>query len=142
MDLHEFTRFLGTLFYGASEEVVSLWKELDDDVREEFLKVCKREGTMPFVYRKLYDAGLRVGLEKLEAQNVRQNAFAIGNQMKFGSFCALLDGHGIRYVPIKGIDLAFRIYPSPALRSFCDWDVLIHREDFFKAVRILLDNGL
>ncbi len=141
MDLHEFTRFLGTLFYGASEEVVSLWKELDDDVREEFLKVCKREGTMPFVYRKLYDAGLRDGLEKLEAQNVRQNAFAIGNQMKFGSFCALLDGHGIRYVPIKGIDLAFRIYPSPALRSFCDWDVLIHWEDFFKAVRILLDNG-
>ena len=141
MELNGFTEILGTLFYGCDEEIVQTWNELGDGNREEFLKVCKREGTMPFVYRKLYDAGLREGLEELGAQNVRQNAFAIGNQMKLESLYAFLDGHGVRYAPIKGIDLAFRIYPSPALRTFCDWDILFHDEDFFNAVQLLLDNG-
>ena len=108
---------MGTLFYGEAEEIVSLWKGLDDSSREEFVKACSKDGTVSFVYRKLYEAGLREGLEKLETQNVRHNAFALGNQMKFDSLCKLLDGHGIRYAPIKGIDLAFRVYPSPTLRS-------------------------
>ena len=141
MQLHEFTRILGTLFYGESEGIVSLWKDLDDSSRDEFLKVCSKDGTVSFVYRKLYEAGLRDGLEKLEAQNARHNAFAIGNQMKFDSLCKLLDGHGIRYAPIKGIDLAFRVYPSPTLRAYCDWDVLFHYEDIYKAVQLLADNG-
>ena len=141
MELHEFTGILGTLFYGGPDDVVGAWKEVGEARRQEFLKVCKREGTMPFVYRRLYDAGIRDGLGELEVQNVRQNAFAIGNQLKFESLCALLDGHGVRYAPIKGIDLALRVYPSPALRTFCDWDVLFHYDDIFNAVQLLLDNG-
>ncbi|MBO4344107.1 MAG: nucleotidyltransferase family protein [Victivallales bacterium] len=120
---------------------MSKWRELNDVERESFIKACNSEGTVPFIYRRLYEAGVRDGLGDLKMQSVRQNSFAINQKQRLDSLCAFLDGHGIRYALIKGIDLAFSVYPSPALRSFCDWDILFHYDDIDAAIRLLLDNG-
>ncbi len=74
-------------------------------------------------------------------QSARQNSFAISQKQKIDRLCAFLEEHKIRYALIKGLDLAFSVYPSPALRTFCDWDILFHYDDIDTAVRLLLENG-
>ncbi len=141
MELHRFTSLLGVLFYGTPEECASKWLQLNDVERNSFIKACNGEGTVPFIYRRLYEAGVRDGLDDMKMQSAKQNSFAISQNQKIERLCAFLDGHGIRYALIKGLDLAFSVYPSPALRTFCDWDILFHHDDIDTAVRLLLENG-
>jgi len=47
----------------------------------------------------------------------------------------------IPFVPIKGVDLAFRVYPVPALRLFCDWDILIRESGHKKLISLLQEDG-
>lgn len=48
-----------------------------------------------------------------------------------------LEKQKIRFAPIKGADLAYRIYPAPALRPHGDWDLLIHPDDIKRAEEAL-----
>jgi len=47
----------------------------------------------------------------------------------------------IPFVPLKGTDLAFRIYPVPALRLFNDWDIWIRRADRKRFLTLLKEEG-
>ena len=52
-----------------------------------------------------------------------------------------LEAQGIPAIPFKGPALAAFLYGDPALRQFVDIDILLHREDFPAAKRLLLSLG-
>jgi len=53
----------------------------------------------------------------------------------------VLEGAGVRWVPIKGLDLGLRVYGRPEQRPTSDVDVLIGSRDLDVAQRALLDAG-
>jgi hypothetical protein len=53
----------------------------------------------------------------------------------------LLADAGIEAMPFKGPALAVQAYGDLSMRSFCDLDILIHKEDFDTVYKILLENG-
>ena len=48
---------------------------------------------------------------------------------------------GLRFVLIKGADLAYRLYPEPALRLYGDWDIWFHPDDCENALKVLKEDG-
>lgn len=52
----------------------------------------------------------------------------------------LLEAAQIPFVPLKGADVR-QYYPEPWLRTSCDIDILVHKEDLNKAMAVLLENG-
>lgn len=140
MDCASYVSLLGCLFYGTEEIISSAWGRLDAEGRKAFLKRSRLDGVRPFVYRRLKEAGVE-GLEKSQLQSLSQSKSAIFNQIELNRFCEMLDEHCIRYALIKGVDLAYRVYPAPALRSFSDWDVLFHYDDIKRALELLVADG-
>jgi hypothetical protein len=53
----------------------------------------------------------------------------------------LLEDHGVEALPFKGPVLAALAYGNIALRQFGDLDVLVHRLDLDRAVRVITSNG-
>ena len=53
----------------------------------------------------------------------------------------LLAAEGISVIPFKGPTLALRAYRNLALRNFCDLDILLRREDVWKARELLEGAG-
>lgn len=53
----------------------------------------------------------------------------------------VLASHDLRFAPIKGADLACRLYPDAALRVFGDWDIWFHPDDCGRALAVLAEDG-
>jgi len=49
--------------------------------------------------------------------------------------------HGIKVVPFKGPVLAQAIYGDIALRSFCDLDIMVKKQDVLKAKDLMISRG-
>ena len=58
-------------------------------------------------------------------------------EMEYRELEKLFCKHQIRFLPIKGADLAWRVYPAGALRAKCDLDILIHPDDCDAALAVL-----
>lgn len=71
----------------------------------------------------------------------QQAGNALRQQFAFGQLTAMLEENRIRFTPIKGVDLAFRVYPVPGLRPFCDWDIWIHPDDCARIRDVLKRDG-
>jgi len=56
-------------------------------------------------------------------------------------FYHLLESEKIPFIPVKGADLAFRIYPDQALRPHGDWDILFRKEDCPRVLKLLQAHG-
>ncbi len=67
--------------------------------------------------------------------------YMMKQEMGFRTVCRKLEAKNIRFAPFKGADLAFNVYPDPALRTFGDWDLLFHPEDCDKAHELLNQDG-
>ena len=55
---------------------------------------------------------------------------------EYQQLCAILAEAGIAYIPLKGTVLR-PYYPEPWMRTSCDTDILVHREDLEKAQTLL-----
>jgi hypothetical protein len=53
----------------------------------------------------------------------------------------VLAGEGITALPIKGVDVAFVLYPSPACRPFTDVDLLVSPDNYAAAGDVLTREG-
>lgn len=62
-------------------------------------------------------------------------------QCEAGRLFSLLEDAMIPFVPIKGADLAFRIYPEAALRPFVDWDIWVQPHDLKRFLDFLKKEG-
>ncbi len=59
----------------------------------------------------------------------------------FGKIAKLLESEKIKFVPLKGTVLR-NFYPEPWMRTSCDIDILIEKENMDKASKCLLEAGL
>lgn len=77
---------------------------------------------------------LRKEFQQLAAQ-------AIQREMIFQQLTTILTRERITFCPFKGIDLAYRCYPVPALRPMCDIDLLVQPEMCERLLVVLQENG-
>lgn len=58
---------------------------------------------------------------------------------EYDNLCSALEGAEIPFLPLKGSVLR-NYYPEPWMRTSCDIDILVHREDLDRAIAYLVEN--
>jgi hypothetical protein len=104
-----------------------------------------RHGMVPLLFRNLS----RVGEALIPEATLKQLGSAVGviarrNLSSTGELLVLLrlfGELGIRALPLKGPVLGMVAYGDLSLRPFNDLDILMPREDIFKAKEVLLQRG-
>ena len=131
-------RFLGTCVYG---DVSAYYAALNESERTELEKQGKQYGVTTWFYRYLYD--LLPDEKRAEYRKTYQmrQLKAIADAQELKRLYRVLTGHGLRFVPIKGADLAYRLYPDAALRPYGDWDIWFHPDDCERALVVLAEDG-
>ncbi len=81
--------------------------------------------------------------EKIQAKAFYQQQATLDfkQEISFKRICRVLAENQIRFCPIKGADLTWRIYPAGALRPKCDLDILVPEQEVEKALKILKNDG-
>lgn len=142
MGREEYLRLLGKLFYCQKRELREYWQNLPVELREEFLTKLILEDAGILALSRL---GPQLLPEETVAKLEEERIFLLTNSLKqesaFRHVFQLFEERGIRYAPIKGIDLAYRIYPSPSLRPFGDWDFLFHPQEMDRVYDCLRKDG-
>lgn len=59
---------------------------------------------------------------------------------ELGETCRILEENQIKHIPLKGSVLR-RYYPEPWMRTSCDIDILVKRENLQTAIEVLKKNG-
>jgi hypothetical protein len=131
-------RFLGACVYG---DPVGYYSGLNEAGRAELDAQGRAFGMTAWFYRYLSEVlpeEKRLAYQKI--YRTRQVKAMLGaHELK--RFYGVLASHGLRFVPIKGADLAYRLYPDAALRVFCDWDIWFHPDDCERALAVLAEDG-
>lgn len=144
MDVFEFARILGELFFGEDAEGIGrLWLGHSKEERREFFQRIRREGFMAFCARRLVKSRVlsKEDVARLRDENegyMRKNML---DEVALKQLYDEFEAGGIRFCPIKGIDLAYRVYPVASLRRYDDWDILFHPDDFKRALDFLRGRG-
>lgn len=144
MNAFEFARILGGLFYcNDGEELGRRWLEIDETLRKEFFEQLCKEGFGCFLRWRFQKCNVLSDEEIERLRRVGMGNFqrAALDEMAFNELFKILEDEQIRFCPIKGIDLAYRIYPSPSLRPFGDWDILFHPDDIGRVLGSLEKHG-
>ena len=131
-------RFLGACVYG---DPAAYYSELNEAERAELDAQGRTFGMTTWFYR--YLCNVLPGEKRLAYQNnyqARQVKALIGAR-ELKRLYGVLASHGLRFAPIKGADLAYRLYPDAALRVFCDWDIWFHPDDCEHALAVLAEDG-
>ena len=85
--------------------------------------ISERDNSFPLFEGEQYTAMLRQERQDFE----------------LGRICEVLEGGGIDFIPLKGAVLR-RLYPEPWMRTSCDIDILVKKEDFAAAKKCLLED--
>ena len=131
-------RFLGLCVYGNP---VAYYGGLNDAERAELDIQGRTFGMTAWFYRYLCDVlpeEKRLAYQKIyQARQVK----ALLGARELKRLYGVLASHGLRFAPIKGADLAYRLYPDAALRVFCDWDIWFHPDDGERTLAVLAEDG-
>ena len=77
------------------------------------------------------------GFKSMKENYLHCNARQIQNEFALQQLYLLLEKAELPFVPIKGIDLAYRIYPMAAMRPFSDFDIWVRPGDIKKFCQLL-----
>lgn len=134
----EYLLLLRSAVYGDCRD---FYLSLAPEQREEALKYIHEYALEPLFLPKL--AEVLSEQERVSFQQKTQTLMIRSMMHEHGlkKMCQLLESQKIRHCRIKGTDLAYRIYPSPAMRPFGDWDILFHPDDFERAEKLLPEEG-
>lgn len=130
--------FLSACLYG---DAASFFMRLDEAERTLLESQCGAFGMTAWLYRFLSDVlpdERRLAFQK-KYQTVKVQALA--REHELNRLCGVLRENGLRFALIKGADLAYRLYPDPALRRYGDWDVWFYPDDCEKALETLAEDG-
>lgn len=131
-------RFLGACVFGDAK---SYYSGLGGAERAELEKQGRSFGLTAWFYRYLYDV---LPKEKLTGYQVKYQARqikALMGEQELKRLYHVLASNDLRFVPIKGADLAYRLYPDAALRAYGDWDIWFHPDDCERALAVLAEDG-
>ena len=131
-------RFLGACVYGNP---ATYYGGLNEAERAELDIQGRTFGMTAWFYRylsKVLPEEKRLAYQKIyQARQVKALLGAHELKRLYG----VLASYNLRFVPIKGADLAYRLYPDTALRVFCDWDIWFHPDDCERALAVLAEDG-
>lgn len=141
-NLPEYESFLKLLkIFVSAGDGKRFWEKLAPEVKEKLYQLVVAHRLQPIFYYRLHDLLPLPVLTEFGAIWKSNAAQAIRQQHELNCLKSFFKKNTIRYLPIKGADLLERIYPTPALRSMADLDILIHAEDCEHAVRVLKQAG-
>jgi len=137
-DKSEFIRFCGRLVFDPDN---AGWETLSSERQREYCMLAqKTEWALLFV-RVLNDRLPEPFYGEFRRRYRQQSLKRMVESRELSEFYRLLEAERIPFIPIKGADLAFRIYPDPALRPHDDWDVLFHKADCPRLIGLLQETG-
>ncbi|HBJ96942.1 MAG TPA: hypothetical protein DDZ11_11250 [Lentisphaeria bacterium] len=133
-----FYKLLGEIvFTGASET----WSALNGDDRELMCEHAEKEKLQPLFYRCLHTALPEKYRDTFRRKFQAEASLSLRGKHAFENVCTLLKKNNFEFIPIKGADLAYRIYPDAALRHHQDWDILFPKAQCRAAAEFLEQNG-
>ncbi len=108
---------------------------------QNFIHLGNRHQLIPIIYHNLaaickdsipttYLAQMR----QVYVYNAQKNIFITGELIKI---CCLFEEHNIYAIPFKGMTLAMTAYKNLSFRDSCDIDILISKQDFPVATKLL-----
>ena len=111
-----------------------------------FIETSSRLGVAPLLYHRLrtYHPDVRIPasvmgrLRQAYLENLARN---MGLYHKLGKVLELLHRDHISVIVLKGAHLAELVYGNRALRSMCDVDLLVHKDDLMRVETVLLGIG-
>ena len=130
--------FLGACMFG---DAATFYGGLDGPRRAALESQCGAFGMKVWLYRYLHD--VLPDEKRTEYQMIyrRRQVQAITCARELERLCCLLRENGLRFVLIKGADLAYRVYQDAALRHYGDWDIWFHPDDCLRAQEVLIADG-
>lgn len=130
--------FLGACIYGDAE---TYFLHLDEANRKKLERQGRYYNMSPWFYRFLYQVLPEEKKAEYRKIYLERQAAAVFNAREMERLFGVLSEHGLRFVPIKGADLAYRLYGDAALRRFVDWDIWFHPDDCKTALDVLASDG-
>lgn len=131
-------RFLGACLYG---DAPAFYCGLNESERAELEMKGKRFGLTAWFYRYLHEVLPEEKRAEYRKEYQARQAKAIMGAHELKRLYGVLASHGLRFVPVKGADLTYRLYPDTALRTFSDWDIWFHPDDCESAFGVLKEDG-
>jgi hypothetical protein len=122
------------------EKLLSLlWKDLDWNF---LIKTIEKHDVVPLVYQnlKLLDTNF-IPQDVLDYFRTYSHKIALRNAgflQELLSVLEVLNSNGIQAISFKGPVLALLAYRNIGLRSFCDLDILVRKQDFISACDLLI----
>ena len=118
-----------------SEEEKSLYTE---DAINELLSTAKEHDITQLVYKGLYENGLVPDTDSSYKNSIFKTVFRYENQnYELSRVRSLLEKNEIPFVLLKGSVLR-NYYKEPWLRTSCDIDILIKKDDLEKAKNLII----
>lgn len=125
------------------------YEQLQTEVREfsawqELPAQAERYEVAPLLWYHLRQAEIAIPAETeqmLRGSYLRQRHATQMHTRVLLEVSELFAQAGIRAIVLKGLGLAYQIYPDPALRPISDVDLLLKRDDILPAREILADAG-
>lgn len=113
---------------------------------ESFWTLASSQQVQPLVARILSDTTLKASLppdarQAVKAARVQTTLSNMANQAELQTIAARLTEHGIPVVPLKGTQLAQRLFDSLDARRCGDIDILVPEDDWDAAYRVLIEAG-
>lgn len=120
----------------AARQACGSWDVLGGLLRDERLAplLAYRLGDRDFPADGNFKEALRSGAREVLAANLAWRKL-------YEELWDILAAAGIRALPIKGVDVAFAVYPSPACRPMTDVDILVSPDDYEAAEGVLEREG-
>lgn len=117
------------------EDTISLTPEL----LPQLYTLSKSHDMAHIVAQGLFDLGL-LGEDNISQKFKKQQMLAIYRYQNLNyeleQICQTLEDAKIPFIPLKG-SVIRKYYPEPWMRTSCDIDVLVHKEELDRAVEIL-----
>lgn len=131
-------RFLGACIYGDAR---AYYAGLDESGRAALAEQWNSFDMTAWAYRYLYDLLPETLQAKLRTDYQTRQLRAMKGAPELKRLYRVLAAQGLRFAPIKGADLTYRLYPDAALRVFGDWDIWFHPDDCDRALAVLSEDG-
>lgn len=125
---------LGTEMADAEKALCS------SELLSELMKISKRHDVAHLVALGLKNNGLLSPEDKEAEGEVVRAVFRYERlNHDYKKLCSALEAAEIPFIPLKGSILR-AYYPAPWMRTSCDVDILVHREDVERAISCLTEN--
>jgi hypothetical protein len=136
-------------YFGSAteEEVTAALAVVTDWTR--LIKISIAYGVMPLLYASLrsFRSQSLISkispscLQQLQVYNRMNGLHNVSQTRELLNILTQLQNAGINAIPFKGAVLAASVYGNIALRQFNDLDLLVKKQDFWRAKSILLTQG-